>query len=92
MHSSRDALLVISSLRSLCCTRPVFYFYFISSILYYSILLIAAWGGGEGAARLSIFYFFPCPTDYEQDWPQCKVVFFGLATNTLNLRCSFPPP
>ena len=44
----------------------------------------AAWGGGEGgAARL---FFSPCPADHERDWPPCKVVFFGLATNALNVR------
>ena len=29
---------------------------------------------------------FPCSADHERDWPQCKVFFFGLATNTLNMR------
>ena len=32
------------------------------------------------------FSFFPCSADHEQDWPPCKVVFFGLATNALNVR------
>ena len=32
------------------------------------------------------FSFFPCPADHERDWPPCKVVFFGLATNALNVR------
>ena len=32
------------------------------------------------------FYFFPCSADHERDWPPCKVVFFGLATNALNVR------
>ena len=41
------------------------------------------WGGG--AARL-FFFFFPCSADHERDWPLCKVVFFGLATNALNVR------
>ena len=40
-------------------------------------------GGGGGAARL---FFFPCSADHERDWPPCKVVFFGLATNALNVR------
>ena len=33
--------------------------------------------------RCQIFpsFFFSCPADYERDWPPCKVVFFGLATN-----------
>ena len=42
-------------------------------------------GGGGGAARLFLF-FFPCSSDHERDWPPCKVVFFGLATNALNVR------
>ena len=32
------------------------------------------------------FSFFPCSGDHERDWPPCKVVFFGLATNALNVR------
>ena len=43
-----------------------------------------AGGGGGGAARL--VFFFPCSADHERDWPPCKVVFFGLATNALNVR------
>ena len=43
-------------------------------------------GGGGGAARLFFFFFFPCSADHERDWPPWKVVFFGLATNTLNVR------
>ena len=42
--------------------------------------------GEGGAARLFIFIFFPCSADHERDWPPCKVVFFGLATNALNVR------
>ena len=42
--------------------------------------------GGGYAARLFILFFFPCSADHERDWPPCKVVFFGLATNTLNVR------
>ena len=33
-----------------------------------------------------LFSFFPCSADHERDWPPCKVVFFGLATNALNVR------
>ena len=41
-------------------------------------------GGGRGdAARL---FFPPCSADHERDWPPCKVGFFGLATNALNVR------
>ena len=36
-------------------------------------------GGGEA---LPDFFFPPCSADHERDWPPCKVVFFGLATNT----------
>ena len=43
-------------------------------------------GRGGGAARLFIFCFFPCSADHERDWPPCKVAFFGLATNALNVR------
>ena len=42
--------------------------------------------GGGGAARLFLLFSFPCSADHERDWPPCKVVFFGLATNTLNVR------
>ena len=41
-----------------------------------------AGGGAGGAAR----HFLPCSADHERDWPPCKVVFFGLATNALNVR------
>ena len=33
-----------------------------------------------------LLFSFPCSTDHERDWPPCKVVFFGLATSTLNVR------
>ena len=42
-------------------------------------------GGGVSAARL-FFFFFPCSADHERDWPPCKVAFFGLATNALDVR------
>ena len=42
-------------------------------------------GGGEGCQTFFI-YFFPYSADHERDWPPCKVVFFGLATNALNVR------
>ena len=32
-------------------------------------------------------FSFPYSADHERDWPPCKEeVFFGLATNTLNVR------
>ena len=43
-------------------------------------------GGGWGALPAFSFPFFPCSADHERDWPPCKVVFFGLATNALNVR------
>ena len=43
-------------------------------------------GGGGGAARLFLFFPPPCSADHERDWPPCKLVFFGLATNALNVR------
>ena len=43
-------------------------------------------GGGGGALPDFFFFFFPCLADHERDWPPCKVVFFGLATNALNVR------
>ena len=44
--------------------------------------------GGRGGWRCQTFFFsfFPCSADHERDWPPCKVVFFGLATNALNVR------
>ena len=42
--------------------------------------------GGGGSALPDFFFFFPCSADHERDWPPCKVVFFGLATNALNVR------
>ena len=38
------------------------------------------------ATQTFSFSFFPCSADHERDWPPCKVVFFGLATNALNVR------
>ena len=46
----------------------------------------ARWVGGWGG-RCQTFFFFPDQqTTSERDWPPCKVVFFGLATNALNVR------
>ena len=42
--------------------------------------------GGEGRCQTFSSSFFPCSADHERDWPPCKVVFFGLATNALNVR------
>ena len=47
----------------------------------------AARGGGGGVAARLFIFIFPCSADHERDWPPCKVVFFGLATNNaLNVR------
>ena len=48
----------------------------------------AAWGEGGGGA-LPDFFFFPCSADHDRDWPPSKVFFFGLATNTLNVRNNY---
>ena len=52
----------------------------------FSFFLRTSSARGGGAARLFFFFFFPCSADHEWDWPPCKVVFFGLATNALNVR------
>ena len=49
-------------------------------------LFIFRGGGGGGALPDFFFFFFPCSADHERDWPPCKVFFFGLATNALNVR------
>ena len=33
-----------------------------------------------------VLYVFPRSADHKRDWPPCKEVFFGLATNALNVR------
>ena len=43
-------------------------------------------GGWGGAAILNFFFFFPFSADHRRDWPPCKVVFLGLATDALNVR------
>ena len=56
-------------------------------ILFYFLRTSSAGGGGGGcAARRFLLFLIPCSADHEQDWPPCKVVFPGLATNTLNVR------
>ena len=40
----------------------------------------------HGTQSSCTMFSFPCSADHERDWPPCKVVFFGLATNTLNVR------
>ena len=41
------------------------------------------WGGVR--CQTSLLSSFPCPADHERNCPPCKLVFFGLATNTLNV-------
>ena len=60
--------------------------FFLVFFLFFFSERAARGGGGGGAARLFFFFFFPCSADHERDWPPCKVVFFGLATNALNVR------
>ena len=38
-----------------------------------------------GRCQTFFFFFFACSADHEGDWQPCKVVFFGLATNALNV-------
>ena len=43
-------------------------------------------GGGGDAAKLCTSYFLSFSADHERDRLPCKVLFWGLATNTLNVR------
>ena len=64
--------------------RRVSLFFF---LLFFFLRTSSAHGGGGGALPDFFFFlFFPCSADYERDWPPCKVIFFGLATNALNVR------
>ena len=47
------------------------------------IYLFILW---PGMAINVSFFFFSCSADHERDWPPSKIVFFGLATNALNVR------
>ena len=53
---------------------------------YFFLRTSSARGGGGVRCETFSFSFFPCSADHERDWPPCKVVFFGLATNALNVR------
>ena len=67
--------------------RDFFFFFFFFFFFSERAARARGGGGGGGAARLFLFLFFPvCSADHERDWPPCKVVFFGLATNALNVR------
>ena len=55
-------------------------------VIFFFLSERAARGGGGGALPDFFFFFFPCSADHERGWPPCKVVFFGLATNALNVR------
>ena len=43
-------------------------------------------GGALLDFLFTLLFPVPCSAEEERDWPTCKVVFFGLATNTLNVR------
>ena len=44
-------------------------------------------GRGGGGALPDLYIYFPCSADHERDWPApYKVIYFGLATNALNVR------
>ena len=68
--------------------RRVIFLFFIFYFFIFSPNEQRAGGGGGGGVRCQTFSFsfFPCSADHERDWPPCKVVFFGLATNALNVR------
>ena len=66
--------------------RDFLIFYFIIFYFFSERAARAGGGGGGGALPDFFFFFFPCSADRERDWPPCKVVFFGLATNALNVR------
>ena len=54
---------------------------------FFFLILRTSSAQGEGALPDFFFFFlFSCSADHERDWPPCKVVFFGLATNALNAR------
>ena len=66
---------------ALYTSHALFFFFF-----FFSERAARAEGGGMGRCETFSFSFFPCSADHERDWPPCKVVFFGLATNALNVR------
>ena len=55
-------------------------------ILFFILRTSSAQGKGALPDFFCSFLFFPCSADHERDWPPCKAVFFGLATNALNAR------
>ena len=66
--------------------RRVIFFIFYLFIYLFSPNGQRAGGGGGVRCQTFSFSFFICSADHERDWPPCKVVFFGLATNALNVR------
>ena len=67
--------------------RVIIYIYIYIYFILFSPNEQRARGGGGGVRCQTFFLFlFPCSADHERDWPPCKVVFFGLATNALNVR------
>ena len=68
-------------LRSVCRCVAWFLIYFFSE------RAVCVRGGGGGMLpHFFLLFSFPCSADHERDWRPCKVVFFGLATITLNAR------
>ena len=50
-------------------------------IFYFFLRTNSAGVGGGERCQTFYFSFFPFSADHEREWPSCKVVFFGLATN-----------
>ena len=58
--------------------------FFLITIIFLRTSSARGWGGGR--CQTFCFFCFPCSAAHERDWPPSKVVFFGLATNALNVR------
>ena len=74
----------------LLCTQDTYFVQFLvrACFLFFSSVPAAWGGGGVGGLLLADFRFllsFPYPSNHKRDWPPCEVVFFGLATDTLNV-------
>ena len=65
----------------------LFVIFVICAICFYFILFHRTSGVRRRGAAFIFLFYFPCSADHERDWqPPCEVAFFGLATNTLNVR------
>ena len=60
----------------------------VDALLFFNFFLrtSSARGGGGALPDFFFLFLFPWSADHEWDWPPCEVVFFGLATNALNVR------